>query len=62
MSFLIFKMADAMEMMVLSILAPILLCEWNLQKYQEAMITTVCEFLKYFMQSIILLSECNKHL
>ena len=34
-------MADAMEMMCLSILAPILLCEWKLSTFSEAMITTV---------------------
>ena len=27
--------------MVLSILGPVLLCEWNLQTWEEALITTV---------------------
>ncbi|XP_066918950.1 synaptic vesicle 2-related protein-like isoform X2 [Clytia hemisphaerica] len=34
-------MADAMEMMILSILSPILMCEWGLMNYEEALITTV---------------------
>ena len=34
-------MADAMEMMVLSILAPALNCEWNLNEWEKASITTV---------------------
>lgn len=31
-----------MEMMILSILSPILMCEWHLKSFQEALITTVC--------------------
>ncbi|XP_032823753.1 synaptic vesicle 2-related protein [Petromyzon marinus] len=34
-------MADAMEMMILSILAPQLHCEWQLQSWQVALITSV---------------------
>jgi MFS family permease len=34
-------MADAMEMMVLSILAPSLTCEWDLNEYKKALITMV---------------------
>ncbi|CAH1230704.1 SVOP [Branchiostoma lanceolatum] len=34
-------MADAMEMMILSILSPQLLCEWQLSSWQEAFITTI---------------------
>jgi MFS family permease len=34
-------MSDAMEMMILSILAPALLCEWLLTGWQKALITTV---------------------
>ncbi|XP_061417758.1 synaptic vesicle 2-related protein isoform X2 [Lethenteron reissneri] len=34
-------MADAMEMMILSILAPQLHCEWQLQTWQVALITSV---------------------
>jgi hypothetical protein len=34
-------MADAMEMMVLSILAPALHCDWLLNEWQKASITTV---------------------
>ena len=33
--------AEAMELMILSILSPILTCEWDLSTYQEAMIATV---------------------
>jgi len=35
------KMADAMEMMLLSILAPALHCDWLLNEWQKALITTV---------------------
>ena len=34
-------MADAMEMMMLAVLAPAVQCLWSLSSYQEAMITTV---------------------
>ncbi len=34
-------MADAMEMMVLSILAPALECGWSLNEWQKAAITMV---------------------
>ncbi|KAI8505148.1 hypothetical protein Bbelb_172570 [Branchiostoma belcheri] len=34
-------MADAMEMMILSILSPQLLCEWQLSSWEEAFITTI---------------------
>ena len=34
-------MADAMEMMMLAVLAPAVQCLWSLSSYQEATITTV---------------------
>ncbi|KAK3084065.1 hypothetical protein FSP39_007577 [Pinctada imbricata] len=34
-------MADAMEMMILAILSPALHCEWQLEGWQQALITTV---------------------
>lgn len=34
-------MADAMELMILSIISPQLRCEWHLYTWQEALITTV---------------------
>lgn len=34
-------MADSMEMTILSILSPALHCEWNINKYQQALTTTV---------------------
>lgn len=34
-------MADAMEMMILSILAPQLHCEWQLPSWQVALLTSV---------------------
>ena len=36
-------MADSMEMMLLSILGPALLCEWSLKSWEKALITTVRE-------------------
>lgn len=35
------QVGDAMEMMILSILAPQLHCEWKLPSYQVALITAV---------------------
>ena len=32
--------AESMEMMVISILSPILTCDWNLSSYEEAIIAT----------------------
>ena len=34
-------LADAMELMILSILSPIVKCQWNLTNFEEAMITSV---------------------
>ena len=34
-------MADSMEMMVLSILGPALLCAWSLNSWEKALITMV---------------------
>jgi len=45
-------MADAMEMMILSILSPILMCEWGLLNYEEALITTVCNH-RFLFTSIL---------
>jgi len=34
-------MADSMEITILSILAPILYCDWGISSYQQAMVTTI---------------------
>ena len=34
-------MADAMEMMILSILSPALHCDWQIDSWKQALITTV---------------------
>jgi hypothetical protein len=34
-------MADSMEMMILSILSPALQCEWGINAYKQAFLTTV---------------------
>lgn len=39
--FLCSQMADAMEMMILSILAPQLHCEWRLPSLEVALLTSV---------------------
>ncbi|XP_063971726.1 synaptic vesicle 2-related protein-like [Lytechinus pictus] len=52
-------MADAMEMMILSILSPILRCEWRLSSWQEALITTVV-FIGMFISSTIWGMICDK--
>jgi len=44
-------MADAMEMMILSILGPVLRCEWMILPFQEALITTVSITLLYWSKN-----------
>lgn len=44
---LILQMADAMEMMILSILGPALHCDWLLPAWQQALMTSV-----WFNQSV----------
>ena len=46
-------MADAMEMMVLSIISPVLMCDWNLSSPEEALITTVRFFPLLFVKKRI---------
>ncbi|XP_041377819.1 synaptic vesicle 2-related protein-like [Gigantopelta aegis] len=53
-------MADAMEMMLLSILSPALHCQWQLEGYQEAFITTVV-FLGMMTSSSIWGTICDKY-
>jgi len=38
---MLLQMADAMEMMILSILGPALHCEWLVPPWQQALLTTV---------------------
>lgn len=45
-------MADAMEMMILSILAPALYCEWKISTVEQAMITT-CVFSGMMLSSAV---------
>lgn len=40
-------MADSMEMMILSILSPALQCQWGIDKYKQAFLTTVSRKLQY---------------
>ncbi len=47
-------MADAMEMMILSILAPALHCDWLLNEWQKALITMVRLRNKFKMNLIYL--------
>lgn len=35
------QMADAMEMMILAILGPVSRCEWHLEPWNEALLSTV---------------------
>ena len=35
------QLSDAMEAMLLSVLSPILQCEWNLETWEEAFISSV---------------------
>ena len=45
--------ADSIELMVISILGPVLICEWGITVYEEALITTVV-FLGLFVGSPLL--------
>ncbi|XP_013395159.1 synaptic vesicle 2-related protein [Lingula anatina] len=51
---------DAMEMMLLSVLGPALRCEWNLQTWEEALITTVV-FIGMSISSWMWGSMCDKY-
>ncbi|KAI0239633.1 Synaptic vesicle 2-related protein [Lamellibrachia satsuma] len=53
-------MADAMEMMILSILAPALHCDWGLSSWQQAMLTTVV-FAGMMISSSIWGKICDKY-
>ncbi|XP_022095765.1 synaptic vesicle 2-related protein-like isoform X2 [Acanthaster planci] len=52
-------MADAFEIMLLSILAPDLLCRWHLSRWEEAFITTVV-FIGYLISSPLWGKFCDK--
>uniref|UniRef100_A0AC34PUU3 Major facilitator superfamily (MFS) profile domain-containing protein n=1 Tax=Panagrolaimus sp. JU765 TaxID=591449 RepID=A0AC34PUU3_9BILA len=52
-------MADACEMMILSILSPALYCEWQISTVQQAMITT-CVFSGMMLSSTIWGKICDK--
>ncbi|KAL5016875.1 hypothetical protein ScPMuIL_006464 [Solemya velum] len=53
-------MADAMEMMILAILSPVLHCEWQLEGWQQALITTVV-FAGMMCSSSLWGSICDKY-
>lgn len=54
------QVADAMEMMILSILGPQLHCEWRLPSYQVALVTSVKPrlVLLYSLKHVGLVSVC----
>jgi len=53
-------MADAMELMILSIISPQLRCEWHLYTWQEALITTVV-FVGMMLSSSMWGSICDSY-
>lgn len=53
-------MADAMELMILSIIAPALRCEWKLFPWQEALVSTVV-FIGMMCSSAFWGKLCDKH-
>ena len=53
-------MADAMELMILSIISPQLRCEWQLYSWQEAMITTVV-FIGMMLSSSMWGNVCDSY-
>ncbi|CAB3402973.1 unnamed protein product [Caenorhabditis bovis] len=52
-------MADAMEMMLLSIISPALACEWNITPVQQALVTT-CVFSGMMMSSTFWGKFCDR--
>lgn len=52
-------MADAMEMMILSILSPALHCEWQISTVEQAMITT-CVFSGMMLSSTVWGKVCDR--
>lgn len=53
-------MADAMEMLILSILSPALSCEWGISLFQQAAITT-CVFAGMAFSSLIWGKICDNY-
>ncbi|KAL4223272.1 hypothetical protein ACF0H5_016744 [Mactra antiquata] len=53
-------MADAMEMMILSILSPALHCDWQINEWKQALITTIV-FCGMMCSSSIWGSMCDKY-
>nr|XP_018673260.1 synaptic vesicle 2-related protein [Ciona intestinalis] len=53
-------MADAMELMILSIISPQLKCEWRLYSYEEALITTVV-FVGMMLSSSMWGNICDRY-
>lgn len=37
----VLQLADAMEVMLLAVLSPIVKCEWSLEPWQQALLTSV---------------------
>ncbi|KHJ83750.1 hypothetical protein OESDEN_16548 [Oesophagostomum dentatum] len=52
-------MADAMEMMLLSLLSPALACEWNVAPVQQALVTT-CVFSGMMLSSTFWGKVCDR--
>ncbi len=52
--------ADAMEMMILGVLAPALHCHWHISQVQQASLTTVV-FLGKILSTTFYYSTVNKH-
>ena len=40
-SFLLFEVAEAMEIMLIAVVSPVIRCEWQLENWQVALVTTV---------------------
>lgn len=53
-------MADAMELMILSIIAPALRCEWKLDSWKEALVSTVV-FVGMMCSSAFWGKICDRH-
>lgn len=46
-SFLLFEVAEAMEIMLIAVVSPAIRCEWQLENWQVALVTTVSAHFLY---------------
>lgn len=50
-SLLFLKIAEAMEIMLIAVVSPVIRCEWQLENWQVALVTTVSDLLPELQMS-----------